>query len=171
MTSSPASSSYVIALGSNRRGRHGGPTDEVRAAIAAIGGVVAVSPLIAAPPLGPSSRRFANAVAVIESDEPPVDLLGRLKRIEADFGRRPGRRWGERVIDLDIILWSGGVWADDRLTIPHAAFRQRRFVLDPLARIAPEWRDPLTGFTVRQMLARLTRRLPAPTPRGAGRGP
>lgn len=153
-------STYIIALGSNRRGHHGGPADEVRAALDAIGGVVAVSAIITSAPLGPSSRRFANAAAVVESDKSPLALLGRLKAIEADFGRRPGRRWGERVIDLDIVLWSGGVWADDRLTIPHTAFRERRFVLDPLAQIVPDWRDPLTGLNIRQLLARLTRRAP-----------
>jgi 2-amino-4-hydroxy-6-hydroxymethyldihydropteridine diphosphokinase len=157
MTSSPGSS-YVIALGSNRRGRHGGPADEVRAALAALGDVITVSPLVATAPLGPSSRRFANAAALIESDESPLAMLARLKAIEADFGRRAGQRWGDRVIDLDIILWSDGVWADDRLTVPHPAFRQRRFVLDPLVQIAPDWRDPLTGLTVRQLAARLTRR-------------
>jgi 2-amino-4-hydroxy-6-hydroxymethyldihydropteridine diphosphokinase len=151
-------STFVIALGSNRRGRHGGPTDEVRAALAAIGGMVAASAMIATAPLGPSLRRFVNAAAVIESGEPPLDLLDRLQAIEADFGRRPGRRWRDRVIDLDIVLWSEGAWSDDRLTIPHPAFRQRRFVLDPLAQIAPGWRDPLTGLTVRQLAARLTRR-------------
>ncbi|MEO5939151.1 MAG: 2-amino-4-hydroxy-6-hydroxymethyldihydropteridine diphosphokinase [Sphingomonas sp.] len=153
-------SSYVIALGSNRRGRHGGPADEVRAALAAIGGLVAVSPMIATAPVGPSSRRFANAAALIDSDESPPDLLAHLKAIESDFGRRPGQRWGERVIDLDIVLWSGGVWADDRLTIPHPAFRIRAFVLGPLVQIVPDWRDPLTGLTVRQLAARLTRRAP-----------
>lgn len=157
MTSSPHST-YVIALGSNRRGRHGGPADEVRAALAALGGVVAVSPLIETPPLGPSSRRFVNTAALVESDEAPRGLLDRLKAIEADFGRRPGQPWGERVIDLDIVLWSGGVWADDRLTIPHGAFRQRAFVLEPLATLVPDWRDPLTGLTVRHLAARLTRR-------------
>ena len=151
-------SSFVIALGSNRRGRHGGPAAEVRAALAAIGGVVAVSDVIATAPLGPSSRRFANAAALIDSDEAPPELLDRLQALETDFGRRPGQRWGDRVIDLDIVLWSGGLWADDRLTVPHPAFRQRRFVLDPLVRIVPDWRDPLTGLTVRQLAARLTRR-------------
>jgi len=151
-------SSYVIALGSNRRGRHGGPADEVRASLDAIGGLVAVSAIITSAPLGPSSRRFANAAAVIESDESPTNLLERLKAIEAGFGRRHGQRWGERVIDLDIVLWSEGVWADDRLTIPHPAFRERHFVIDPLVQIVPNWRDPLTGLTVRQLAARLTRR-------------
>ena len=153
-------SSYVIALGSNRRGRHGGPADEIRAALAAVGGVVLLSAIIETAPLGPSTRRFANAAALIESEDAPSDLLDRLQAIEADFGRRPGQRWRDRVIDLDIVLWSGGIWADERLTIPHPAFRQRRFVLDPLVRIVPHWRDPLTRLTVRQLAARLTRRAP-----------
>lgn len=142
---------YVVALGSNRRGRNGAPRQEVRAAIRALGEVAAVSPIVDSAPLGPSSRRFANAAALIATDEQPRELLARLKRIERDFGRRSGRRWGARVIDLDIILWSGGTWADDALTIPHRAFRERRFVLDPLVEIVPHWRDPITGRTVRQL--------------------
>lgn len=142
---------YAIAIGSNRRGRHGGPRDEVRAAIAALGPAAAVSPLIETPPLGPSTRRFANAAVLIDSDEAPPALLARLKRIERDFGRRRGRRWGTRVIDLDIILWSGGCWSSIGLTIPHINFRRRDFVLRPLVAIAPGWRDPVTGRTVRQL--------------------
>lgn len=142
---------YAIALGSNRRGRHGTPARTIVAALAAIGGVVAVSPIVASAPLGPSLRRYANAVALIESGESPPDLLDRLKRIEAAFGRRRGRRWGARVIDLDIVLWSGGAWASPGLTVPHAAFRTRGFVLAPLSAIAPGWRDPLTARTVRQL--------------------
>ena len=143
----------------------------MRAALTAIGRVVAVSPLIETAPLGPASRRFVNAAASIASDEEPRALLDRLKAIEADFGRRPGERWRDRVIDLDIVLWSGGVWSDDTLTIPHAAFRERDFVLRPLAALVPGWRDPLTGRTIRQLAARLTRRAAKPRPRGAGRGP
>ena len=146
---------YVIALGSNRRGRHGAPVDEIRAALDAIGGLVAVAPIIETAPLGPAQRRYANSVAVIASDEAPEQLLARLKNIEKAFGRRGARRWGDRVIDLDIVLWSQGAWASDDLIIPHPAFRERRFVLDPLVRIAPRWRDPLTGLTVRQLAARL----------------
>lgn len=159
-----ARTSYAIALGSNRPGRHGAPEREVAAAIAALEGVVAVSPIFRTAPLGPSNRRFANAAAIVESDEEPPALLRRLKRIERSFGRRRGRIWGARVIDLDIVLWSGGSWGGAGLVVPHRAFRERGFVLHPLARIAPGWRDPVTGRTVRQLLARLTRR--APTPRG-----
>ena len=80
-----------------------------------------------------------------------------------DSGRRRGQRWGDRVLDLDIILWSGGVWRSADLKIPHPAFTQRRFVLDPACTIAADWRDPLSGLTVAQAQARLTR--PRPLPR------
>lgn len=158
MTSSTPAHLYVIALGSNRRGRHGAPVAEVRAALDAIGGVVKASPIAATAPLGPSRRRFANAAALIESAETPPALLARLKTIERVFGRRRGRRWDARVIDLDIILWSGGAWAGPGLTIPHPQFRRRGFVLGPLDAIASSWRDPLTGRTVRQLAALLRRR-------------
>lgn len=154
------SSTYAIALGSNRRGRHGGPVAEVRAAIAALEGVVAVSPIIASVPLGPSIRRFANAAVLLESALAPPAMLARLKAIERAFGRRRGARWGARVIDLDIVLWSGGSWGTAALTVPHIAFRDRGFVLDPLRTIAPDWRDPVTGLSIRQLHARLHKRAP-----------
>jgi len=153
VTSSTPSHLYVIALGSNRRGRHGAPEAELRAALAAVGGVVRVSSIIATAPLGPARRRFANAAALIESDEMPPQLLLRLKAIERDFGRRRGRRWDSRVIDLDIILWSGGAWSSPGLTVPHPQFRRRGFVLRPLDAIVPGWRDPLGGRTIRQLAA------------------
>lgn len=152
--------SYIVALGSNRRGRHGGPRAELRAALAAIGGVQAVSRLHETAPLGPSIRRFANAVAWIESEEAPDALLRRLKAIERAFGRRRGRRWGARVIDLDIILWSGGCWCTRDLIVPHPHFRARRFVLAPLAEIAPDWRDPVTGRRILPLLRVVDRRRP-----------
>ena len=157
-----ATAIYAIGIGSNRRGRHGGPVDEVRAAIAAIGGLVAASPVIGSAPLGPSIRRFANAAILIGSDETPPVLLARLKGIEAAFGRRRGRRWGARVIDLDILLWSGGSWRDPRLTVPHAALSARGFVLGPLARIAPGWRVPPQARSVRQLAHAVDRPRPRP---------
>ena len=157
-----ATAIYAIGIGSNRRGRHGGPADEVRAAIAAIGGLVAASPVIGSAPLGPSIRRFANAAILIASDETPPVLLARLKAIEAAFGRRRGRRWGARVIDLDILLWSGGLWREPRLTVPHAALSARGFVLGPLARIAPGWRVPPQARSVRQLAHAVDRPRPRP---------
>lgn len=161
-----ATTSYAIALGSNRRSRHGSPVATLRAAIAALDPML-VSPIRTTPALGPAGRSFANAVAIVDSALEPDQLLAGLKAIERGFGRRPGRRWGPRVLDLDIILWSGGAWGGPGPILPHPEFRSRAFVLGPLAEIAPGWRDPLTGATVRQLLARLT--APRPVPRSRGR--
>jgi len=151
-----ARTSYAIALGSNRRSRHGSPEANLRAALASIPGVGAVSKIRATPALGPAGRSFANAAAIVETELDPDALLAALKAIERDFGRRPGRRWGPRVLDLDIVLWSGGAWDGPGPIVPHPAFRERAFVLQPLAEIAPDWRDPLSGATMRQLFARLT---------------
>jgi 2-amino-4-hydroxy-6-hydroxymethyldihydropteridine diphosphokinase len=155
-----ALTSYAIALGSNRRGRHGSPAEIVRAAAAAID-AHRLSKIRLTPALGPAGRGFANAVALVSSELEPPALLDRLKQVERDFGRRGGRRWGPRVLDLDIVLWSRGAWGGDGLVIPHPEFRRRRFVLQPLAEIAPAWRDPISGATIRQLLHRLTHRHPS----------
>ncbi|WP_294204709.1 2-amino-4-hydroxy-6-hydroxymethyldihydropteridine diphosphokinase [uncultured Sphingomonas sp.] len=154
--------SYAIALGSNRPGRHGSPQDEIRAALAAIGGVRRVSPIITTAPVGPSIRAFANAAALVDSPLAPSAMLRHLKAIERQFGRRRGQRWGARVIDLDIILWSGGRWRSSGLVVPHIAYATRSFVLHPLAAIVPDWRDPYDGRTVRQMRHGVDRRRPRP---------
>jgi 2-amino-4-hydroxy-6-hydroxymethyldihydropteridine diphosphokinase len=151
---------FLLALGSNRCGRHGTPRDEVAAALRLLGGRAA--PIVASAPLGPSTRTFANSAVLIESDMTPPALLARLKAIERSLGRRRGRRWGARVIDLDIILWSGGVWRSPTLTIPHPAFRARAFVLGPAMAIAPDWRPPGSALTLRHLHARLTRARAAP---------
>ena len=132
--------------------------------------VFAQSPVISSSPLGPSKRMYANAAAVVASPLDPPSLLARLNAIEAHFGRdRRGQKWRARVLDLDIILWSGGIWAEDRpaLAIPHPAMRIRNFVLGPAAVIAPDWRDPVTGLTIQQLQCRLTR----PKPLDADRQP
>jgi 2-amino-4-hydroxy-6-hydroxymethyldihydropteridine diphosphokinase len=151
--------SYAIALGSNRRSKRGSPTDAIAAAAAAIP-VDRLSSIRITPALGPAGRSFANAAALISSSLSPPELLHRLKEMEQDFGRRAGKKWGPRAIDLDIILWSEGAWEEPGLVIPHPEMRRRRFVLDPLVEIAPGWRDPISGATVRQLHARLA----APTP-------
>nr|WP_298931175.1 2-amino-4-hydroxy-6-hydroxymethyldihydropteridine diphosphokinase [uncultured Erythrobacter sp.] len=152
------SSSYLIALGSNRRHTvYGRPRNVVRAAmeeLSALGTVSARAPLIDSAPMGPAQRQFANCAAVLESEYDPPALLAGLKRMEREFGRRKGRRWGDRVLDLDIVLWSGGEWQDDHLTIPHIDFRARDFVLSPAGAIAGDWRDPVSGLSVRQLAAR-----------------
>jgi 2-amino-4-hydroxy-6-hydroxymethyldihydropteridine diphosphokinase len=150
-----AKTSYAIALGSNRRSRHGSPEATLRAALAELR-PVAVSRIITTPALGPAGRGFANAVAIVEDNLEPDELLAELKALERAYGRRPGRRWGPRVLDLDIILWSEGPWDGPGPIVPHPSFRDRAFVLRPLAQLAADWRDPVSGLTVRQLLFRLT---------------
>ena len=154
---------YAIALGSNRpHGRHGRPAGVVEAAIARLDedfGLFDASPIVLNAAHGGAGRDFANAVALVESDAEPSEMLTRLKAIERAFGRRRGRRWGPRVLDLDLVLWSGGAFRSRRLTIPHPQLAKRAFVLQPLAAIAPSWRirGPLN---VSHLAHRLARRVP-----------
>ena len=146
--------SYALALGSNRRSGHGSPVATVRAALRLLD-AHAASAIRLTPALGPAGRSFANAAAIVSTDFDPPALLEHVKEIERAFGRRAGRKWGPRVLDIDIILWSGGAWAGGGLVVPHPEMRRRRFVLEPLAELAPGWRDPITGASVRQLLHRL----------------
>ncbi|HEX8840101.1 MAG TPA: 2-amino-4-hydroxy-6-hydroxymethyldihydropteridine diphosphokinase [Sphingomicrobium sp.] len=153
---------YAIAIGSNRsHGRYRQPTGVVEAAIAQLDrdfGLFDASPIMLNPASGGAGRDFANAVAIVESDLAPPEMLTRLKAIERDFGRRSGRRWGPRVLDLDIALWSGGKFRSRRLTVPHPLLAKRSFVLAPLVAIAPNWR--IGRLTVRHLAERLARRAP-----------
>ena len=152
---------YAIALGSNRpHGRHGRPSGVVGAAIARLDqdfGLFDASPIILNPAQGGAGRDFANAVVLVESDFDPDALLSALKAIECDLGRRPGRRWGPRVLDLDILAWSGGRIRSRRLTIPHPRLAVRAFAIGPLAAIAPDWRL-IGSLTSRHLATRLARR-------------
>ena len=122
--------------------------------------VFAQSAIISSAAIGPSKRQYANAAALITSALSPPELLTRLQTIESHFGRiRRGQPWGARTLDLDILLWSGGIWADSTpdLAIPHPALRTRNFVLTPAAMIAPDWHDPVTGLSIRQLQSRINR--------------
>ena len=160
---------YLIALGSNQRHqRFGAPERVLAAALLALDRkglkLERAGPVVRNAPLGPSRRRYANGAALIKTKLKPAAMLARMKAIEAQFGRRArGQRWSARVLDLDLVLWSGGTWCSPSLTIPHPQFRSRSFVLTPALRIAGTWRDPLTGLTLRQLHARLMQ----PVPRGA----
>ena len=152
----------LIALGSNRRhGRHGRPESVIVAAVAAMAAcgleVAAQSHIHQTAPLGPGGRRFANAAAAVRTDLPLADVLALIKTIERDFGRRGGQRWGDRVLDLDIIGAGRTILSGGSLQVPHPRMAGRRFVLDPLAEIAPDWRHPLLHLTVRQLRARAMR--------------
>ena len=154
---------YAIAIGSNRRHiRHGLPTGVVAAAIAKLDAafdLFAASPIILNPAIGGAGREFANAVALVEATLHPDAMLSAIKAIERSFGRRPGKRWGTRVLDLDLIAWSGGRYASRRLTIPHPRLASRDFVVGPLAAIAPDW-PVIGGLTPRHLAARLGKRAP-----------
>jgi 2-amino-4-hydroxy-6-hydroxymethyldihydropteridine diphosphokinase len=154
---------YTIAIGSNRcHGRFGRPAGVVEAAVAALDRdfmLFDASPIVLNPAHGGAGRDFANTVALVESVLLPPDMLRALKRMERDFGRRGGRRWGSRVLDLDIIAWSGGGWESRRLVVPHPAAAARAFVILPLAAIAPRWRLK-DGLSARQLAHRLARARP-----------
>ncbi|MFM5907010.1 MAG: 2-amino-4-hydroxy-6-hydroxymethyldihydropteridine diphosphokinase [Novosphingobium sp.] len=159
---------YLIALGSNQRHpRFGDPRKVLAAALKEMQGkglsLLTVSPVYVSAPVGPSLRRYANGAALIETALDPEALLAHLQAIEARFGRkRRGQPWRARVLDLDIVLWSRGAFAAPRLTLPHVQFRHRAFVLQPAQTIAADWRDPISGFTIRQLHSRLTRPRPVP---------
>jgi 2-amino-4-hydroxy-6-hydroxymethyldihydropteridine diphosphokinase len=155
---------YAVAIGSNRpHGRYGRPAAVVEAAIARLDrdfGLFDASSIVLNPAHGGAGRDFANAVALVESDLDPPAMLRRLKALEREFGRRPGKRWGPRVLDLDVVLWSGKQFRSRLLTIPHPQLARRDFVLQPLATIAPGWRvrGSLTAHHLAQRLARSTPR-------------
>jgi len=155
---------YAIAIGSNRRhGRFGRPAGVVEAAIARLDqefGLFDASPIVLNPAIGGAGRDFANSVALVESDLDPPEMLQHLKGIEREFGRRRGKHWAARVLDLDIALWSGGKFRSRRLDIPHCGLEKRSFVIGLLAAIAPGWRvrGALTARHLAERLARKARR-------------
>jgi len=95
---------------------------------------------------------FLNMVLWLKVPEmDPFDILYKLKKIELGMGRVRVEKWGPRVIDLDILYYGSIVVDSARLTIPHPQLKNRRFVLAPLAEIAGEFQDPVTGVSVRQL--------------------
>jgi 7,8-dihydro-6-hydroxymethylpterin-pyrophosphokinase len=86
---------------------------------------------------------------------PPEAVLALAKALERAAGRRPGPRFGPRPLDIDILVWGDRLSGAPELTLPHPRLRERRFVLAPLAEIAPDLRVPPDGATVRELLERL----------------
>ena len=153
---------YLIGIGSNRpHHRHGRPQGVVSAAIARLDAVFMLfdaSPILLNAAFGGAGRDFANAAAMIESDLEPTEMLAALKQIERDFGRRAGKRWGSRVLDLDILAWDGGRFESRTLTIPHPAFTSRASAIVPAATIAPNWPLP-DGRRLRHYKERVGKRV------------
>jgi len=99
---------------------------------------------------------FVNLAAELNTSLEPEDLLRLLEDTEVDLGRRPTRRWGPRVIDLDLLLYDQLILQTQTLVIPHPRMHERRFVLVPLEEIAPELRDPRTGRTFSEILSEMS---------------
>jgi len=129
-----------LSLGSNLGDRAAHLTAAIEAVRALPGTAVeAVSGLYETPPWGDTDQGpFLNAAIGIRTALEPLALLDAVKAVEADLGRRETRRWGPRVIDIDIVHMAGVALATQRLTLPHPLWRERAFVLVPLAEIAPE---------------------------------
>jgi len=113
--------------------------------------VSAVSSWYETLPVGPEQPNYLNGCALLTTSLSPGNLLATLLKIENEFGRVRQERWGARTLDLDILLYDDQVLATERLQIPHPRMRERAFVLVPLAEIAPNWIDPVTGSAIAQL--------------------
>ena len=98
-------------------------------------------------------RWFLNLVVELETSLFPMQLLTRIQKIERDLGRVRNIPKGPRTIDIDILLFGDAVIRTPKLVIPHPRMAERRFVLAPLADLAPDLRHPVTRLTIREMLA------------------
>lgn len=143
----------AIAIGSNlgQRAKH---IEVARQALAALPRtqLIAFSSSHETAAVGPGAQgQYLNAAAVIETAMSPRDLLNHLLRIEQTAGRVRGEKWGPRTLDLDLLLYGDQVIDEPGLKVPHPHMHERRFVLDPLAEIAPEMVHPVLRQTVKQL--------------------
>ena len=145
----------AVALGSNLGDRRA----HLAFAVSALGGLLTnlrVSPFIETAPIGVASQpRFLNGAVVGRCALAPPALLAALMRIESGRGRERPYPGAARTLDLDLVLMGDLVLRRPDLDLPHPRFRDRRFVLEPLVAVAPELTDPITGRTMRELLAAL----------------
>lgn len=150
----PPSVTAYLGLGSNLGRR----PDNLRRALRLINdhphiSLLQTSSFYVTNPVGPRQRNFLNAAAEIRTVLPPAVLLAELKSIEKRLGRTAGKRWGPRIIDIDILFYGTLRLDTPHLSLPHPRLRERAFVLLPLAEIAPELCHTVTGQPVREMAA------------------
>lgn len=154
----------VIALGSNLAARDA----NIRQAADALALVLdnfTLSPIIETAPVGAGLENdppYLNAVGVGESARPVREIFMALRRIEGAAGRTRPYQGAPRTLDLDLILAGEEIVDDADLQVPHPRFRDRPFVLDPLAEIAPDLVDPVTRLTIRELRDRVRQKRPAP---------
>jgi 2-amino-4-hydroxy-6-hydroxymethyldihydropteridine diphosphokinase len=145
-----------LSLGSNVGDRHNNLREAIRR-LGTLGRIVAVSSLYNTEPVEVTDQAwFLNCALALECGSKPGQLMSELLRIEREMGRQRIQKKGPRSIDIDILLFGDAVVNTPELTIPHPAMTRRRFVLEPLAEIAPEIKPPLLDKTVRELLAELS---------------
>jgi 2-amino-4-hydroxy-6-hydroxymethyldihydropteridine diphosphokinase len=102
-----------------------------------------------------SAHRYYNCCLVVWTHAAPLELIAAVNEVEKEFGRiRSGGAYSDRIIDIDLLLYGDLLLELPGLTVPHPRMRERRFVLGPLAEIAPDWRYPGSGETIRELLDR-----------------
>lgn len=101
---------------------------------------------------GPPQPDYVNCVIELDTETEPQSLLEEFKGIELELGRKPGTRWGPRVIDIDILLYGNKVINDSNLKIPHESMHKRIFVLEPLCEISPDFKHPVLRKTIFELL-------------------